>query len=62
MPPVVVNYAIQFTADTGEWVDLDESPVKLTAEARFREYRSKIPKTKKVRLVKRTEEVLGIRV
>jgi hypothetical protein len=62
MPFIRTCYVVQFEADTGEWVDLEESPVKQTAEATFRDYRKKIPKAKQVRFIKRIEETLGIRV
>lgn len=62
MPAVTSKFIIQFTGDDGTWIDVDENPVRLTAENLFRDYRKKIPKTRNVRLIKRTEEVLGIRI
>ena len=61
MPIPHVTFVIQLKSESGEWFDFDDHPVKLKAEANFATYKKKMPKSKAIRLIRRTEVPLGIR-
>lgn len=61
MKTVKSFFVIQLTGEDGSWFDFDAAPLKFQAEANFANYKKNIPKTRKLRLIRRTEEVLGIR-
>lgn len=44
------------------WIDLDSPETKPKAEESFKDFEKKIPKHYSIRLLKRVEEVLEIRV
>lgn len=61
MPKPVCKFVVQHLTDGGEWIDIEDHPVKLRAEKIFEDYKRRIPKHYSVRLLKRVEEVLSIR-
>lgn len=62
MPDVKTLYVVQYQSDGGTWIDLEDPKTRPKALESFEEYKKKIPKHYSVRLLKRVEEVLGIRV
>jgi len=55
------TFILQIKTEAQEWIDAEETPVQVKALRLFDLWKKKIPKNRQIRLIKRTEELLGIR-